>query len=87
MDSQYGIKSVSTSQNSNRIIIELNGTGSVDSKISIVSVMDGDLKIEERVSIDQTAVCIDSSQLKPGLYAVIYRADGIIIDQKKINID
>ena len=87
LDSQYGIKSVSTSQNSNRIIIELNGTGSVDSKISIVSVMDGDLKIEERVSIDQTAVCIDSSQLKPGLYAIIYRADGIIIDQKKINID
>lgn len=87
LDSTFGIKSVTTSTNSNNIIVELNDNEVDNANISIISMLDGNTKVVENVPKGESNISIDVSNFVKGMYAIIYTIDNVVIDQKKINID
>ena len=86
LDSLYGIKSVSTTKDTNKILVELNDNAEDNSTISIISILDGNTKVMEDVAKGERSVCIDMANIAMGTYVVVYTVDGMVIDQKKIDI-
>lgn len=86
LDCDYGIKSVTTSSDSNNIIVELSSAASEKSAISVVSTIDGGTKQTKDILPGENIVSIDASKFTKGIYIITYTANGETIDQKKINL-
>lgn len=86
-ESELGIKSVTISTDSSNIVVELNGNAVDNTSISIISVLDGNTKIIESVPKGAYSISIDTTSLVKGIYGIVYTIEGVVIDQKKINIE
>ena len=82
----YGIKAVSVDAFSDKILVALNNDTPENSTVEIRSVLDGTAKITERINPGCNELIIDSSSLEKGVYAVVYRINDDVIDNKKVTI-
>lgn len=83
LESEYGIKSVSTT--SGFIDIQFASTTPQNASVSLVSVQEG--AAHKTVSVDSGVdnMTIDISDLVPGAYVLSYYIDGKLIDSCKVN--
>ena len=86
LTTKKGIKSVSSSESSGNIYIELLNEAPLNSNIKITSVLDGLVKKTEFLNPGLKEFMIDSNSLDKGVYIIMYYIDGEVIDQRKINL-
>ena len=86
LEAASGIKTVSRSTDSNKIDIELNDKAVDNSTISIISILDGNTKVMEDIVTGESNISIDVANFEKGVYVVVYTIDGMVVDQKKIDI-
>lgn len=86
LEAASGIKTVSRSADSNKIDIELNDKAVDNSAISIISILDGNTKVMDSIVTGESNISIDVANFEKGIYVVVYTVDGMVVDQKKIDI-
>lgn len=79
-----GIKNITKDNSSNNILVELTDRAPQNAVLSVVSAQNSSNRISENVSQGVSQLTIDTSRLQSGVYIVIYRINGEIIDQRKI---
>ena len=56
-----------------------------NSAISIISILDGNTKVMDSIVTGESNISIDVANFEKGIY-VVYTVDGMVVDQKKIDI-
>ncbi len=57
-----------------------------NSAISIISILDGNTKVMDSIVTGESNISIDVANFEKGIYVVVYTVDGMVVDQKKIDI-
>ena len=57
-----------------------------NSAISIISSLDGNTKVMDSIVTGESNISIDVANFEKGIYVVVYTVDGMVVDQKKIDI-
>lgn len=86
LESDYGIKSVSISGGIHSIVVDLQAEAPDNAVIAVTSVLDGSTKLTSEVQAGVKTISLNSGDLSQGIYAIIYKVDGNIIDQEKVTI-
>lgn len=84
LDSDFGIKAVSCQ--SGVLNVELNSVAAEKATLTLNAVSQFNVSKSQTVPVGTDAISFDISELPQGMYVVSYMIDGVLIDQKKINL-
>lgn len=87
LDSVYGINSVAYSTESNCINVELKDKAADYATVSVISMLDGNTKVVENIRKGESSISISVPNFVKGIYVIVYAVDGVVVDERKINID
>ncbi len=86
LESESGIESVKNTDGTGMIVVELQSEAPDKATISIVSVLDGSIQQTEEIQTGIKTISLDAGNIPQGIYAVVYKIDGNIVDQEKVSV-
>lgn len=85
LEENFGIESIALTADGGTLTVNLHNNAPANASISIVSLLDGTQKTTQNIPGTTSSITVDTSNLHNGAYAVVYSAQGELIDQKKFN--
>lgn len=85
LEENFGIESIALTADGGTLTVNLHNEAPANASISIVSLLDGTQKTTQNIPGTTSSITVDTSNLYNGAYAVVYSAQGELIDQKKFN--